>query len=52
MHWEISALNRLYKTNAFAGIKHRVVENQFVFVPTSDIRFDLQLKNLEVPIAR
>ncbi len=51
MHWEISSLNRLYKTNAFAGIKHRVVDEQFVFLATTDTRFDLQLKFMNSPTA-
>ena len=44
MHWEISALNKLYKTNIFVTIKNRIVDNRFVFLLTKERKFDLQLK--------
>lgn len=47
MLWEISVLNKLYKTNAFTRIKARAHNGQALYVISTDLKFSTIVTELQ-----
>jgi hypothetical protein len=47
MLWEISVLNKIYKTNAFTRIKARAHQGKAIYVISNDMKFSTAVTEMQ-----
>ena len=47
MLWEISVLNKIYKTNAFTRIKARASQGKALYVISNDLKFSTTMTEIQ-----